>query len=57
VSSPAKWQAAVSMFPDANYVEIAGTGHSPMLEKPEVFSAHVTSWLNSVPAPHLSDTG
>ncbi len=51
VSSPAKWRAAASMFPDADYVEIAGAGHSPMLEKPEVFSDLVASWLDTVPAP------
>jgi 2-hydroxy-6-oxonona-2,4-dienedioate hydrolase len=53
VSSPAKWRAAVSMFPDADYVEIAGAGHSPMLEKPDEFSAHVTAWLDTIHAPAL----
>ena len=53
MSSPAKWRAAAPMFPDADYVEIAGAGHSPMLEKPEVFSDLVSSWLDTVPAPML----
>ncbi len=57
VSSPAKWRAAVPMFPDADYVEIAGAGHSPMLEQPDVFSAVLASWLDTIPAPHLSGTG
>jgi len=57
VSSPAKWWAAVPMFPDADYVEIAGAGHSPMLERPDVFSAVLASWLDTIPAPHLSGTG
>lgn len=41
------------MFPDADYVEIAGAGHSPMLEKPDEFSAHVTAWLDTIHAPAL----
>jgi pimeloyl-ACP methyl ester carboxylesterase len=45
------------MFPDADYVEIAGAGHSPMLERPDVFSAVLASWLDTIPAPHLSGTG
>jgi pimeloyl-ACP methyl ester carboxylesterase len=57
ISSPAKWRAAAPMFPDADYVEIAGAGHSPMLEKPDEFSALVTAWLDTIPAPHLSGTG
>ena len=57
MSSPAKWRAAVPMFLDAAYVEIAGAGHSPMLEQPDVFSDLVASWLDTIGAPHLSGTG
>jgi len=45
------------MFLDAAYVEIAGAGHSPMLEQPDVFSDLVASWLDTIGAPHLSGTG
>lgn len=57
VSSSAEWRAAVPMFPDADYVEIAGAGHSPMLERPDVFSELLASWLDTVPAPSLSGRG
>jgi pimeloyl-ACP methyl ester carboxylesterase len=55
ISSPAKWRAAAPMFPDADYVEIAGAGHSPMLEKPGEFSSIVTAWLDTIPAPLLAE--
>jgi pimeloyl-ACP methyl ester carboxylesterase len=57
VSSPAKWRAAVPMFPAADYAEIAGAGHSPMLEQPDVFSDLLASWIVTIAAPHLSGTG
>jgi pimeloyl-ACP methyl ester carboxylesterase len=51
VSPSAKWAAAAPLFPDAEFVEIPSSGHSPMLEQPELFNVALLDWLDTVPAP------
>lgn len=51
VSPPAKWRDAATMFPDAEFVEIPRSGHSPMLEEPDLFATAMLDWLDSLPAP------
>jgi len=51
VSPLEKWRAASTSFPDAEFVEIPDSGHSPMLEEPDVFAAALLDWLDNLPAP------
>ena len=51
ISPPAKWRDAATMFPDSEFVEIPRSGHSPMLEQPDLFATALLDWLDTVPAP------
>ncbi|HTQ19167.1 alpha/beta hydrolase [Mycobacterium sp.] len=51
VSPAAKWRDAATMFPDAEFVEIPRSGHSPMIEEPDLFATAMLDWLDGLPAP------
>jgi pimeloyl-ACP methyl ester carboxylesterase len=51
ISAPAKWREAATMFVDSEFVEIPHSGHSPMLEQPDLFTNAVLDWLDTLPTP------
>lgn len=51
ISPSAKWRESAAMFPEADFVEIPDVGHSPMIERPDLFTAALLNWLDTVPAP------
>ena len=50
VSPLEKWRDAATSFPDAEFVEIPDSGHSPMLEEPDLFASALLDWLDTLPA-------
>ena len=55
VSPLEKWRDAATSFPDAEFVEIPDSGHSPMLEEPDLFASALLDWLETLPASTSAD--
>lgn len=55
VSPSEKWREATALFPDGEFVEIPESGHSPMLEQPDLFAGALLDWLETLPEPVAAD--
>ena len=51
ISPATRWRNAAATSPDVHFVEIPRCGISPMIEAPDLFTAPVLGWLETVPAP------
>lgn len=48
LTSAAEWKSSMHMLQRASFVEIAGSGHAPMFESPDVFNPLLLTFLNEL---------